>query len=126
MFSRTRALAIYVTDLKRAKTFYTDILKFEVLTDLGPDICFLRSTSGNITIYLEGGKTPASTDEEASRLSFFLQAEASAFETYAALKKAGAVLLQKAPEQLGEDTYWFQVKDPDGNIIEVTGTGEPV
>lgn len=126
MFSRIRALAIYVTDLKRAKTFYTDILKFEVLTDLGPDICFLKSTSGDIIIYLEDGKTPASTDEETSRLSFFLQAEASAFETYTALKKAGAVLLQKAPEQLGEDTYWFQVKDPDGNIIEVTGTGEPV
>ncbi len=126
MFSRMRALAIYVTDLERAKMFYTTVLGFEVLTDINPDVCFLKSTSGDIILYVEGGKTPASIDEETCRLSFFLQAEASAFETHAALKKAGAVLLQETPEQLGEDTYWFQVKDPDGNIIEVTGTGDVV
>lgn len=124
MFSRIRALAIYVTDIKRAKTFYTTVLNFEVLTDIEPNIVFLKSK--DITLYLEGGKTPAATDPESSRLSFFLQAETSAFKTYTALKKRGVVLLQKAPEQLGEDTYWFQIKDPDGNIIEVTGTGDDV
>jgi predicted enzyme related to lactoylglutathione lyase len=124
MFSRIRALAIYVTDIKRAKTFYTTVLNFEALTDIEPNIVFLKSK--DITLYLEGGKTPAATDSESSRLSFFLQAEASAFKTYTALKKRGVVLLQKAPEQLGENTYWFQMKDPDGNIIEVTGTGDGV
>jgi len=54
-------------------------------------------------------------------LSFFLEAEKSASETYKALKAADVRLVQGAPEQVGDDTYSFQFEDPDGNIIEVTG-----
>ncbi len=121
MFKNIRALAVYVTDLKRAKQFYTGILGFELSVDLGPNLCFLKSKAGNINVYMEGGKQPTPMDNQTCRLSFFLQAERSASETYASLKAAGVTLLQDAPERVGEETACFQFEDPDGNIIEVCG-----
>lgn len=121
MFKSIRSLAVYVTDMKRAKRFYTEILGLEVSADLGPNLCFLKSRSGNIHIYMEGSSKSTSIDNQTSRLSFFLQAENSAFETYAALEAAGVKLLQEAPELVGDDTACFQFEDPDGNIIEVSG-----
>lgn len=121
MFKSIRALAIYVSDMEKAKKFYTEILGFEVSTQLSPNLCFLESKSGQIHIYLEGGNKPTSIDNRTIRLSFFLQAEKSASETYSALKTASVKILQEAPEQVGDDTSCFQFEDPDGNIIEVAG-----
>lgn len=121
MFKSIRALAIYVTNMKKAKRFYTQILGFEVSAELGPNLCFLKSKSGDIHIYMEGGQKQTPVDNQTSRLSFFLQAERPASETYASLKAAGVKLLQKAPELVGDDTACFQFEDPDGNIIEVCG-----
>jgi predicted enzyme related to lactoylglutathione lyase len=121
MFKSTRALAVYVTDLKRAKRFYTEVLGFELSVDLGPNLCFLKSKSGDINIYMEGGKKQTPVDNQTSRLSFFLQAERNASETYGSLKAAGVKLLQEAAELVGDETACFQFEDPDGNIIEVCG-----
>lgn len=121
MFDRVRALAIYVTDMERAKEFYTKVLGFRVSAEVGPTLCFLKSRSGDIDLYLEGGKKPGSIDSESCRLSFFLGPKKSAFETYEALRAANVRLLQEAPEFVGDDTYCFQFLDPDGNIIEVAG-----
>jgi len=121
MFKSIRSLAVYVSDIERAKKFYTDILGFVVSSEPVPNLCFLESKSGRIHIYLEGGCKPSPIDRETSRLSFFLEAEKSASETYKALKAADVKLVQGTPEQVGDDTYSFQFEDPDGNIIEVTG-----
>jgi predicted enzyme related to lactoylglutathione lyase len=120
MFKSIGSLAVYVSDMARAKKFYTEILGFEISADLEPNLCFLKSKSGKIYIYLEGGKKTASIDNETCRLSFFLEAEKTAAETYAFLKKAGVSLLQSAPESVADDTACFQFQDPDGNIIEVS------
>lgn len=121
MFKSIRALAIYVTDMGRAKKFYTEILGFKVFAEIGPNLCFLESTSGDIHIYLEGGNKPTFIDRMTCRLSFFLQAEKSASETYALLKSAGVKLLQTVPQLVGDNTSCFQFEYPDGNIIEVAG-----
>ena len=123
MFRTIRSLAIYVTDLERAREFYTHILGFEVAADIPPNLCFLKSKSGGIEICLEGGHKPSMVDNQTARLGFFLESERTAAEAYAALKSAGVQLLQDEPEEVGEDTYCFQFTDPDGNIIEVSGKG---
>jgi lactoylglutathione lyase len=122
MFERIGALAVYVTDKERAKEFYTSVLGFEVAADLGPDLCFLRSPNGAIDIYLEGGKKLTQISDQSTRLSFFLRAEASADSTFARLRNAGVKLLQDEPEAVDDTTACFQLRDPDGNIIEVCGT----
>ena len=121
MFRSIGSLAIYVTDLERAKKFYVEILGFKISADLGPTLCFLASESGDIDIYLEGGHKPSTVDNRTSRLSFFLRSEKSAADTFDALKTAGVKLLQSKPEPVGDDTYCFQFSDPDGNVIEVAG-----
>ena len=121
MFKNIGSLAIYVTDLERAKKFYNEILGFKIRAELGPTLCFLASESGDIDIYLEGGHKPSTVDNETARLSFFLRSEKSAAETYDALKQAGVTLLQDAPQRVGDDTYCFQLLDPDGNVIDVAG-----
>ena len=120
MFKSIRSLAAYVSDMESAKKFYTEVLGFEVTADLGPTLCFLNSKSGKIPIYLEGGQKASAADNQTCRLSFFLEAEKSASETYSMLKKAGVKLLQAEPELVADDTACFQFQDPDGNIIEVS------
>ena len=117
MFSSVGALAVYVTEKERAKEFYRRVLGFEVVADLGPSLCFLKSPNGQIDIYLEGGMKPADTDASTARLSFFLRAEAPAAVVFSTFQQAGVRLLQDAPQSVDEDTACFQLLDPDGNII---------
>jgi catechol 2,3-dioxygenase-like lactoylglutathione lyase family enzyme len=121
MFTNVSCLAVYVTDYERAKRFYAEVLRFDVRVELGPELCFLVSKSGEVNIYLEGGYEPRSANEQTARLSFFLEAEKSIFETYDILKAAGVKLLHDAPEQVGDDRFVFRLADPDGNLIEVSG-----
>jgi catechol 2,3-dioxygenase-like lactoylglutathione lyase family enzyme len=120
-FRSIGALAIYVTDKERAKEFYTTVLGFELVVDLGPNLCFLKSPNGEIDIYLEGGKKPSEVDNETCRLSFFLRSYDPAANTFAALRDAGVRLLQEGPDEVDDHTACFQMLDPDGNIIEVCG-----
>ena len=103
MFQGIGALAVYVTDKERAKEFYTSVLGFEVVADLGPNLCFLKSNNGEIDIYLEGGMKPVTADSQTSRMGFFLR------------------LLQEEPKAVDDNTACFQLLDPDGNIVDVCG-----
>ncbi len=121
MFESIGAVAAYVTDKERAKDFYMDVLGFELIADLGPTLCFLKSKSGRIDVYLEGGMKPGGADRETSRLGFFLHSEVPAAETLERLRRAGVRLLQEEPEPVSDDTACFQLLDPDGNVISVCG-----
>ena len=122
MFRSVNTLAIYVSDMDKAKKFYTNTLGFEVSSDLGPNLCFLRSRNGSINIYLEAGMKQSNVDNQTSRLAFFLQAEETASKAFEALKSAGVTIIQDRPEQVSDDIACFQFLDPDGNIIEVEGS----
>ncbi len=122
MFESASTLAVYVTDMARAKKFYTEVLEFEVSADLGSELCFLKAKSGKFSIYLSAGHKPQSVDNKTSRLGFFLRSRKPAAETMVQLKAAGATVLQDTPTQVADDTACFQFKDPDGNIIDVAGS----
>lgn len=121
MFKGVNTLAVYVSDMERAKAFYAGVLGFEVRAEPAPDLCFLVSGSGELHIYLEAGHRVSRLDEDVCRLSLFLQTEGSVFEVYNRLEGAGVELLDDAPEEVGENTYTFRFRDPDGNILEATG-----
>lgn len=121
MFENITTVAVYVSDTERAKKFYIETLGFQMAADIHPNLCFLKSGSGRISIYLEGGKRHRNVDEGTCRLSFFLQAEKPASEVFEYLKERGVKVLQDKPQFVGDDTYCFQFEDPDGNILEVAG-----
>lgn len=120
MFRSINTLAIYVSDMERAKRFYTEVLGFDVRVDLGPELSFLVSKSGDIHIYLEAGMEPRPVDAKSTRLSFFLKSERTAQEAFDTLSKAGVTLLNDSPEEVGDGVYTFRFLDPDGNILEAT------
>lgn len=120
-FDSINTLAIYVSDMERAKRFYTEILCFDVRIDLGPELCFLVSKSGDIHVYLEAGMESRPVDAKSTRLSFFLKTERTAQEAFDELSKAGATLLNDSPEEVGDGVFTFRFLDPDGNILEATG-----
>lgn len=122
MFASVNTLAVYVSDKERARRFYCDTLGFLLAVDLSPTLCFLRSPNGKIHIYLEGGMKPSAVDPATARLSFFLQSDQPAQQTYDSLKDAGAQLLQAAPQPVDDETACFQLLDPDGNILEICAT----
>ena len=121
MFKEVRTLAVYATDMARSRQFYTEVLGFRVRADVHPGLCFLASPNGKIDIYLEAGMKPAAVDSKTARLSFFLETDSTAAETFARLKAAGVTLLQDAPEEVGDGIFCFQFLDPDGNVLEACG-----
>ena len=121
MFKGVQTLAVYVTDMARSRKFYTEVLGFKVRAEVHPGLCFLASPNGKIDIYLEAVMKPATMDSGTARLSFFLETEATAAETFAQLKAAGVRLLQDAPEEVGDGIFCFQFLDPDGNVLEACG-----
>ena len=121
MFKKVRTLAVYVTDMARAREFYTEVLGFRVQADVHPELCFLESQNGGISIYLEAGMKPSAVDNKTARLSFFLETEAPAAEAFVRLKAAGVRLLQEAPEDVGDGNLCFQFLDADGNVLEACG-----
>jgi catechol 2,3-dioxygenase-like lactoylglutathione lyase family enzyme len=119
MFQGILTVAIYVTDMARAKKFYTETLGFEQGWDVHENLSFLKV--GNTHVYLEAGYEPSEITDKSARLSFFLEAEKSVKEVFEVLKAKGVNIIQDAPEQVGDEVWWFQFRDPDGNILEVSG-----
>lgn len=119
MFQGVHTVAVYVSDMARAKEFYTQVLGFEQGWDVHENLSFLKV--GTAHVYLEGGYEPAEISERIIRLSFFLEAEKSVKEVFDTLKARGVKLVQDSPEEIGHDVWWFQFRDPDGNILEVSG-----
>jgi predicted enzyme related to lactoylglutathione lyase len=111
---------VYVADLPRALAFYRDVLGLEVAGEMGPDARFLRVGDNRWGVFLEGGYAPAAMDERSSRMAFTLRA-ASASAMHAKLRSAGATMIHGAPQDMGNATFWFQFRDPDGNILELIG-----
>lgn len=119
MFQGVHTVALYVTDMARAKEFYTQILGFEQGWDVHENLSFLKI--GQTHVYLEGGYDPAEITDKSVRLSFFLEAEKSVKDVFDTLKARGVKTVQDAPQQVGDEVWWFQFRDPDGNILEVSG-----
>ncbi|NLI97804.1 VOC family protein [bacterium] len=119
MFQGVHTVAIYVSNIARAKEFYIQILGFEHGWDVHDNLTFLKV--GSTHVYLEGGYESHEITDKSLRLSFFLEADESVKEIFEALRSNGVVTIQESPEQVGDDTWWFQFQDPDGNILEVSG-----
>jgi len=111
-------IAVYVSDLDRAKAFYVDRLGFEVSEDHGPGVLL---SAGDVTLYLEGGRAPdvapPTTQPEVSPC-FAVESVRRAYEN---LKAAGVTVVTDYVKYA--PTYaLFRVADPDGNLIEFAGT----
>ena len=110
---------VYSADLEKAYDFYTGILGLDGGNNREAKGCYINITD-KIGLYLEGGYEPAGTNEKSARTTFTFDVE-SAGTAFNKLKVAGIKVLQKSPVKMGENIFWFQCFDYEGNIVEFLG-----
>jgi catechol 2,3-dioxygenase-like lactoylglutathione lyase family enzyme len=110
-------LSFYVSDLERAKKFYTEILGFEESGPMGPGFCM---KGAGVTIYLEPGR------EECPRPPWKYADISPCFATdgvsdaFEKLADAGVKIISEY-EEFSAEFGMFRIADQDGNIIEIAG-----
>lgn len=110
-------VAIYVTDLERAKAFYCDTLGCVESEEMPPGILL---KIGEQSIYLEGGRAPKSCEPGKHTEVAPCFGTASIKTAFEALEKEGVTILTPYKE-FGPTFAMFQIADPDGNVIEFAG-----
>lgn len=111
-------ITIYTDDYDKAIKFYSKFLGFEVKAKVGENGCW--GTMGAVNVYIEGGNTKVNIQPNSTRSSVALTV-ASAESTFNEFKSGGVELIQNEPQLIGEEDWWFQFKDPAGNILEIFG-----
>ena len=110
-------IAIYVTDLERAKVFYSSTLGFEVSSEMSPGLLL---TSNEISIYLEPGRMAKSDSPlKCCEVSPCFSTD-SIKASYEELKKTGVKIVSEYVEY-GPEFAMFKFADPDNNVIELAG-----
>lgn len=111
-------VAVYVTDIDRAKSFYVDMLGF-VEKDAMPPGVMLQA--GDLPLYLEPGREgPAEKPMVRCSVAPCLAVNMGVKAAFECLKAAGVTIVE--PFQEFAPTFgMFRIADPDGNVLEVAG-----
>ncbi len=112
-------LAVYVSDLARAKAFYAEQLGFGPCDEMPPGVLL---KAGEVTIYLEGGRKPKSSAPLSEcEVSFCLGTAADSVKDACEKLKAAGVNIIEDYQELAPTFAAFRIADPDGNVIEFAG-----
>lgn len=109
---------VYVDDYEKALAFYQKHFGFEIKFPMGNNSSWGKA--GDAGLYIEGGNRSAEVTDKSVRASVVFGV-VSAFEFFKQLKSDKINILQSEPKDMGGGDYWFQFKDPAGNIIEILG-----
>lgn len=113
-------VSAYVDDYQTAYAFYADLLGLEKQYDMGTASCFFKLGS-DLGLYLEGGNSAQEVTAKSVRGAFTLSVP-SAGAFFTKLSEAGVSIVQEKPMDMGQGDFWFQFRDPSGNIIEALGS----
>lgn len=112
-----QVIAVYCSDMERAKSFYIDKLGFSQGDEMSPGIMLNAS---DLTIYLEPGRESQKREMlKHPEISLCLSTE-SVKDAYEKLKDAGVAVVSDYVE-FASTFAMFRVADPDGNTIEFAG-----
>ncbi len=125
MLNRIGLVTIITANLPEMKRFYSEVLDFECIKDLGSYVEFrnegVRFALTTPEIMYEGTENPSYKEErkgQSFELAFPLQSPVAVGKVYDEIAGKGATAV-KAPELMpwGRTTAFFA--DPDGNIHEL-------
>lgn len=117
MITAIMSANVYVDDFERALRFYGDTLQLKRGMDMGITSCFFWIGDNKHGLFLDGGYKPLCANEDQTRAAFTFKVN-SAQDLFARLKEAAAETLTDAPKDMGKGYFWFQFRDPAGNILE--------
>lgn len=110
-------LAVYVTDLERARRFYVDVLGFQQAGGMSPGILL---QAGDVTLYLEGGREPSPAPGTTGTTTSACFYTGSVREAWARIQELGLPVVEPYTEH-APTFAMFRIADPDGNVIELVG-----
>ena len=108
-------IAIVVSDVAQAVTFYRDVLGLRFLFSAGPNLAFLQAGTVRLMLTLPEGR-----NGEAGKNSVLYFKVADLAATHAAIVARGAKnehaprLIAKMPDH---ELWMAFVRDPDGNLV---------
>lgn len=107
-------IALTVSDVAKAKTFYCDVLGLKLLFDAGPNLAFLAA--GSVRLMLS---TPQGHGEVGKNSTLYFKV-ADLPAVYAAIVARGAKS-ERAPQltaKMPDHDLWMAfLRDPDGNLV---------
>lgn len=108
----------YVTDLDRSKAFYAKHFGFKEGNAMPPGVIM---RAGNVALYLEGGRYRRESDaSQETALGFTFSLREGLKEAYQKLQQTDVDMVGTFQE-CSPSFAFFQIADPDGNIIELAG-----
>jgi predicted enzyme related to lactoylglutathione lyase len=110
--------SIYVDDYQKSFEFYTKHFGYEVKHPMGENASWGKA--GEAAIYIEGGNKISELTEKSVRTSVVFNVTSTS-KFYNQLKSDNVSLIHSEPQHMGSDDYWFQFRDPAGNILEILG-----
>ena len=111
-------IVIYVDKLASCQAFYETYFGFEKTAEFGPGEIF--GTVGDVNLWMGEGYTRSTNDEQFTRASIMIGVDSTGtlFEN---LKADGHKIIQDAPVEMQEGTFWMQIVDPAGNVLDILG-----
>jgi catechol 2,3-dioxygenase-like lactoylglutathione lyase family enzyme len=119
---------LVVSDMARARAFYTDVLGATLFREYGGTSAVLRFQGAWLLLVTGGGPTPdkptvtfappADPDRVSHQLTIRVPDCHSAYET---LRRRGATFLTPPVDRGGEIRCFF--RDPDGHLLEISAVG---
>lgn len=107
-------IALTVSDVAKAKTFYCDVLGLKLLFDAGPNLAFLAA--GSVRLMLS---TPQGHGEVGKNSTLYFKV-ADLPAVYAAIVARGPKS-ERAPQltaKMPDHDLWMAfLRDPDGNLV---------
>jgi len=110
--------SVYSSDIKAAYEFYVNVLGLNCGDKKEAQAIYINA--GDDGLYIESGYDKMDYKPKSARTTFTFKAK-SADAMFNKLKEKGITFVHEAPVKMGENIYWFQCFDIEGNIVEFLG-----
>lgn len=110
--------SVYSSDFKAAYEFYVDVLGLEGGDNKEAKAMYFNA--GDDGLYIESGYDKTSYKPKSARTTFTFKV-GSVGAMFNKLKEKGITFVQDVPVKMGENIYWLQCFDFEGNIVEFLG-----
>jgi len=117
-----RHLALRVTDMKKARSFYEGLLGMKVVWEPDPQNVYLTSGHDNLALHEvppeERKAFRSGTDQPLDHLGFLVESP-EAVEVWAKKMTEAGVSIVRPPRRHRDGSSSFYMADPDGNAIQI-------
>ncbi len=121
-----RHLALRVTDIRKSRAFYEELVGMRVVWEPDPGNVYLSSGTDNLALHqippTDMKRAQALDVQPLDHLGFIMESQESVDSMFkdleSVIERYGGKIL-KAPRRHRDDSYSFYMADPDGNVVQM-------